>query len=98
MFQPFLPRTDWPFRVFNHFPDLNLWLFAFDGLRRSPERTWISAIRINLQHPVVQLSRRCAHLSETLKIANVSPRLFDIPRAIILLRFLMSGDNCERLE
>src|SRR5438128_8457717 len=80
------------------FQILNLSLFAFDGLRRSPERAWISAIRINLQHPVVQLLRRGGHLSEPLEIANVSPRLLNNPRTIILLRFLMSGNDCERLE
>jgi hypothetical protein len=58
-------------------------------------------IRIELQHLVVELSRGRARLGYALEIADVLPGLFDDTGVIVLLGFLMSGDNrawVERLD
>jgi len=71
---------------------------GFGRLRRTPQRPRISPIRVELQHPVVELSRSGRQSSEALEIANILPRLFNDPGIVVLLRFLMSGDHRAWLE
>src|SRR3989442_5249331 len=71
---------------------------AFDGAGRPPERARIGTIRVELQHLVVELSRGRARLGYAVEVADVLPGLFDDSGAVVLLGFLMSGDNRAWLE
>jgi len=70
----------------------------FDRARRKPERARIDPIRIKLQHLVVELARGRARLGYAVKVVDVLPGLFDDSGAVVVLRFLMSGDHSARLK
>src|SRR5206468_1423947 len=49
------------------------------GACRAPERPrWIDSIRIELEHPVVELLSARRRLGKPIEVANVLPSLFDI--------------------
>ena len=72
-----------------------------DRARRTPQRARIGSIRIELQHLVVELSRGRRHLGHAVEIADLLPGLVDDSGAVVVLRFLVSGDHragFERLD
>src|SRR5207253_6701394 len=71
---------------------------ALRRARRTPERARIGPIRIELQHPVVELSRGRRQLGQAVEVADVLPGLFDDSRVVVVLGLLVSGDHRARLE
>ena len=67
-------------------------------MRRGPQRTRIHAIRIKLQHAVVQFFRDLRHLAQSAEVANVLPRGFDVPRAIVAVWDSVSRDDRSGLQ
>src|SRR2546425_10068976 len=76
-------------------------VLRFDRARRTPERAGIDAIRIELQHLVVELPRGRRRPGYAVEIANVLSGLFNDLGPIVAPRPLMSGDHgawVERLD
>src|SRR3989442_15139365 len=73
-------------------------VLRFDRARRTPERARIDAIRVELQHLVVQLSRGRRRPGYAVEIADVLPGLFNDLGAVVVPRPLMSGDHSAWVE
>src|SRR2546425_6188982 len=76
-------------------------VLRFDRARRTPERAGIDAIRIELQHLVVELPRGRRRSGYAVEIANVLSGLFNDLGPIVAPRPLMSRDHgawVERLD
>src|SRR2546425_13020914 len=76
-------------------------VLRFDRARRTPERAGIDAIRIELQHLVVELSRGRRRPGYAVEITDVLPGLFNDLGAVVVPRSLMPGDHGawgERLD
>src|SRR3989441_13020461 len=76
-------------------------VLRFDRARRTPERAGIDAIRIELQHLVVELSRGRRRPGYAVEITDVLPGLFNDLGAVVVPRSLMPGDHgawVERLD
>src|SRR2546422_3327419 len=73
-------------------------VLRFDRARRSPERARIDAIRIELQHLVVELSRGRRRPGYAVEITDVLPGLFNDLGAVVVPRSLMPGDHGARIE
>ena len=69
-----------------------------DGTHRTPERTSIDPIRVQLEHFVIEFPRGRRLHGEALEIAYILPRFSNDPRAIIVPDALMSGDYGAGLE
>jgi len=67
-------------------------LLSFDCSRRPPERTWVDAIRIQLDLLIVKIRCSCHHFGYPIEIAYVLPGLFDYLGIVIVTRSLMYGD------
>src|SRR6266404_3998867 len=78
--------------------DLSGELSRFDRVRRTPERARIGPIRVELQHPVVELACGRRRFGKAIEISDVLPGLLDDLRAVFPFRLLMSGDHGARLE
>src|SRR5580700_6606322 len=64
----------------------------------APKGAWIDAIGIEFQHLVVEFARSLRRLVQTDKVADVSPRLFDVLGIVIVLRHLMPGNDRARVQ
>src|SRR5713226_6096987 len=73
-------------------------VLRFDRARRNPERAGIDAIRIELQHPVVELWRGRCRSGYAVEITDVLPRLLNDLGAVVAPRPLMSGDHGAWVE
>src|SRR5580700_1729617 len=68
------------------------------GKNRTPERTSIDPIRVQLEHFVIEFSRGRRLHGQALEIADIFPGFSKDPRPIIVPDALMSGDYCAGLE
>lgn len=71
---------------------------CFGRIGTAPKRARIDAIGIEFQHPVVEFARSLRRLVQTDKVADVSPRLFDVLGIVIVLRHLMPGNDRARVQ
>src|SRR6185503_734990 len=72
---------------------------SLDGAYRTPERPrGIDPVRVDLQHPVVQLLAGFRRFRKPVEIANVLAGLFDDPGIVVVLGSLVRCDHCARLE
>ena len=65
---------------------------------RSPKRARIDAIRIELQHFVVEFARRGRLLIQSDEIPYVLSRLFDVLGIVIAVGDSVSGDHRARVQ
>src|SRR3982074_1568378 len=65
---------------------------------RTPKRAGIGAIRVKLQHPVIELAGGCCRVIQPNEVADVLARFFHIFRTVIVAGNLMSRNNRWRFQ
>src|SRR6267143_1963725 len=70
-----------------------VWRLLLGDVCGTPERAWVDAIGIDLQHRIVELARgRCRRI-QAVEVAKVLPRLSDDAGIIVVIRHLVPGDH-----
>src|SRR5262249_56670717 len=71
--------------------------FSLRGVCGAPQRTWVDAIRVELEHAVVKLARALGLVVQPVKVPNVLACGFDVARAVVARPgFLFRGERCWR--
>src|SRR5262249_30745045 len=68
------------------------------GVRASPQRSGIDAVRVQLQHPIVELARGCRLVVQAVEILNVLSGRVDMSRLVIRIEGTVAHDDGPRLE
>src|SRR6266853_6329843 len=75
-----------------------VWRLFLGDVCGTPERAWVDASGIDLQHRSVELARgRCRRI-QAVEVAKVLPRLSDGAWIIVVVRHLVPGDHCLRFQ
>src|SRR5262245_12965210 len=67
--------------------------FSLRGVCGAPQRTWVDAIRVELEHAVVKLARALGLVVQPVKVPNVLACGFDVARAVVAGRDSVSRDD-----
>src|SRR6266850_920631 len=71
------------------------WSGSFCG---RPERPWVDPLRMQREHPLVELLRRRRRCQTSVEVADVASSLLDVTRRAVGLEHAMSRHDCFRLQ
>src|SRR6476469_2076033 len=68
------------------------------GVCGTPKRAWVDTIGIEFEHRVVELACSRRRLVQGNEIPDVLPRLADDAGIIVVFRYFVPGDHCQRIQ